>query len=339
MKAVPITEGWEWSEVTNKVADDAVLLFAQGKAEEAKTLLTQHLTEKRGDTDQLVWMLVLDMYQMQRNKAQFEKVAEMFAKKFGVSPPSYETAPKEEAAFFSGRNVMILDGGLTGEIADKAKDFLKSSREKKTCRLDCGRVNLEESQEAGLRLWLDTMKKLRQYKVQAVLMGDSAILEQLYKKIEATDEQIMWLLLFELLQWSGKETVFEDFAYRFAVKFDLSPPGFDPEGCMKTPATSRQMKTAVDVPKPSDVLTEAQMNDWLDKVDRLLQEQDGVILESDWSHVERVTFEAAGNFSAWATRKKQEAKRLKISGANQWALAILNMVNALEKVRIGKRKY
>jgi hypothetical protein len=341
-KAGITTEGLVVEEGLNSVADTAAMFFANGQYDSAQSTLTQHLNETRGDTDRIIWYLLLDLYQIQKNKPQFEKLAELFAKKFGVSPPSWQEMKNQETTYFSGRNVIVLEGALDINIQDKVKDFIKTARAQKTCKIECSRVDVEQSTIDGLNLWVNMMKSVRQYKLQAVLMGEVGTIE--YLKNLMSDEnknqvQPYWLLLLELYQWRGQEQEFEDLAFDFAVKFELSPPGFDIEGVMKSDAFEDVLaEKAKQMPIPPTVLTEGVMNDWLEKLSLWLCENPTQNAEIDLKSVERLSFEAAGSFSAWAHKDLNRAKRVRLVQPNNWVLVVMNMVNLLNVIKAVAKK-
>jgi hypothetical protein len=353
--AVPSTQSQGWHNTSHattgglvveegltSVSENAAMAFANGQYEQAQSILTQHLTETRGDTEKIIWYLLLDLYQIQRNKMQFEKLAELFAKKFGVSPPSWADPVTQNESFFSGRNVMVLEGDLDKGIADKAKDFLRVTKDQKTCKFECSRVDLKASTNEGLNIWLETMRKVRKMKAKAVLMGETGIidtLKALIQKEETQSTQMFWLILLELLQWRGKEEEFEDLAFQFATLFDVSPPGFDADGVMKQDlaieAAEETIKTA---PVPPAVLTEGAMDDWLDKLTEWMAENVEKQAELPFQHVERVSFEAAGSWASWSHKDVVRARRVRIVQPNHWVLVLMNMVNLMALIKAVSKK-
>lgn len=337
------TGGLVIEESLNSVSENAAMFFANGQYDQAQSTLTQHLNETRGDTEKLIWYLLLDLYQVQRNKAQFEKLAELFAKKFSVSPPSWGDAVTSTETQFSGRNVMVLDGALDKDIEDKAKDFLRVTKEQKVCKIECSRVSLAQSTEEGLKIWLEAMYRVRKVKAKATLMGESGVIESLKEIVElaktsrSVDKQVYWLLLLELWQWQGKEAEFEDSAFEFAVAYDLSPPGFDVAGVMKGETDVKEVKKTP--PSPPLIMTEGATNEWLDKLTKWLEDNDdGQYAEIKFSHVERLAFEAAGVWSSWAHKDLQRAKRLRLGQPNHWILVLMNMVNLSTHIKAVSRK-
>ena len=319
------------------------MFFANGQYDQAQSTLTQHLNETRGDTEKLIWYLLLDLYQVQKNKAQFEKLAELFAKKFGVSPPSWGEASTSIESQFSGRNVMILDGALDAGIEDKAKDFLRVTKEQKVCKIECSRVVLSQSTNEGLKLWLETMWRVRKLKAKATLMGEMGVIESLKeivneaKATRDASKQTHWLLLLELWQWQGKEAEFEDLAFEFAVSYDLSPPGFDANGVMKADEESAKDNKKYP-PRPPVIMTEGATNEWLDKLTKWFEFAPDGQVEIPFSQVERLSFEAAGSWSSWVHKDLVRAKRLRIGQPNHWVLVLMGMVNLLTHVKAVSRK-
>lgn len=332
-------------DIAEAVAENAALAYANGKTEDALVILTDHLNETKGDTKKIIWFLLLDLYQIQKKRTQFEKTAEMFARRFGASPPSWSDELSNRNQYFSGRNVIIFDGALEADMQEKVDDFLKISRDLKQCRLDCGRVNLEESSNEGLKIWHHTMEQVRESSIKAVLMGDIGIVEQLKELIQKEDldperKRLFWLILLELFQWEGQEENFEELGFEYAMFYDISPPGWDMNGVMKTEDTEFDV-TGQKIPKPEvpDEITESTMQTLLENIKLwLLQQSAGVAYEANFQFVTRITFEAAGYLSEWANKNSDLLPRIVVKHPNHWVLLLFFMTNLLDKLNIEYKK-
>jgi ABC-type transporter Mla MlaB component len=334
------TAGLTVEEGLTSIAETAGMAFAGGNYDEAQAILTQHLNETKGATEKIIWHLLIDLYQIQKSKPQFEKVADFYAKKFNTSPPSWKETEDENKNVFSGRNVMVLDGILRQEIEDKVKDFLKITKTQKVCKIECSRVDIERSEIVGLTLWLETMRQVRKFQAQATLMGETGIVAQLTQKIDAVRDgasqmdQIYWLLKLELLQWQGKEAEFEDLAFEFASTYDVSPPGYDASGVMQIEAGISDAHDARLPPKAPAILTEGALNTWMDAIDKWAANNEEGAIEVHFGHVERISFEAVGFWSSWAHQNQKTAKRLRVIQANNWVVVLMNMVNLLQTIKV-----
>jgi ABC-type transporter Mla MlaB component len=339
------TAGLTVEEGLTSIGETAAMAFANGNYDQAQSVLTQHLNETRGNTEKTIWHLLIDLYQIQRNKGQFDKLADLYAKKFSTSPPSWKELELEQKSFYSGRNVIVLEGGLDVEISDKVKDFLKVTKSLKTCKIECSRVDIEKSDPTGLMLWLDAMRQVRRFGAKAVLMGETSIMPHLARQVEESREnfgehtQVYWLLLLELLQWQGKEAEFEDLAFDFASSYDVSPPGYDASGNMQKDGQAEKRLGADGPPQPPALLTEGALHTWLDGVEKWAKDKDAAMLEFSFSNVERITFEAVGAWSSWAHQHAPLARRMRINQPNHWVLVIMNMVNLLQTIKATNRQY
>lgn len=335
----------EKNDIAETVAENAALAYANGKTELAMETLTDHLNETKGATKQIIWYLLMDLHQIQKKRTQFEKTAEMFARRFDVSPPSWSDELNNRNRYSSGRNVIIFDGALDGEMKEKIEDFLKISRDLKQCRLDCGRVDLDHSTNEGLKIWHHTMEQIRESSVKAVLMGDIGIVEQLKEIIQKPDldkerKRLFWLILLELLQWEGREDEFEDLGFEYAMFYDISPPGWDMNGIMKTEEGEFDA-SGQKVPRPEvpDEITESIMQTLLHNIQLwLAQQPEDTLYEANFQFVTRITFEAAGYFSEWVNKNPEDAARIVVKHPNHWVLVLFFMTNLLDRLNIEYKK-
>lgn len=337
------TGGLIIEEDKSTVSETATMFFSNGQYDQAQSVLTQHLNETRGDTEKNIWYLLLDLYQIQKNKKQFEKLAELFAKKFNVSPPSWGLMNINQETQFSGRNVIVLDGELDEGIEDKAKDFLKVSKEQKLCKIECSRVNLEKSTVAGLQIWLDTMIRVRKMKIKTTLMGEMGVIDSLKKivdesrKSQDASKQIYWLLLFELWQWQGREDEFENVALDFAMLYNVSPPGFDISGVVRVEEEKNEEFKKM-APLPPSIMTEGATNEWLDKLSKWMEDNKDMNAEIPFNGVERMTYDAAGAWSSWTHKDLVRVKRIRLVQPNHWILTLMNMVGLLSHIKAVNKK-
>lgn len=332
-------------DIAEAVAENAALAYANAKTEDAFQILIDHLNDTKGDTKKIIWYLLLDLYQIQKKRTQFEKTAEMFARRFGASPPSWSDELNNRNQYFSGRNVIIFDGALEADMREKIEDFLKISRELKQCRLDCSRVDLQQSSNDGLKIWHHTMEQVRESSIKATLMGDIGIVEQLKELIKKDDidderKRLYWLVLLELLQWEGSEEDFEELGFEYALYYDISPPGWDMNGIMKTEDSDFD-STGQKISKPEvpDEITESTMQTLLENIKLWLQQQpEDVIYEANFQFVTRITFEAAGYFNEWLNKNPELTSRIVVKHPNHWVLVLFFMTNLLDKITIEYKK-
>lgn len=323
-----------------QVANDSATAFANGDYEKAQSILITHLNEAHGNTSKLVWHLLFDLYQVRKNKNQFEKLAFLFAKKFDVSPPSWVDLSIENESLFSGRNIMILEGDLDKSIYEKSKDFLRVAKRQKNCKFECSKVDISSSTEDGLKIWLETMRSARSLKVNSVLMGETGIMENLKKLIsedETKENQIFWLLLLELMQWRGKESEFEELAFLFAKEFNISPPGYEKTEAMslfkaENKATLRKIAT------PPSILTAGVMNDWIKVLSIWIKNNPEKQADINFQNVERMSFDATNILSQWSDNNPTMVTNIRIIQPNQLILILMVMMGITNSIKIVNKK-
>lgn len=215
--------------------EEAAVCFAAGDTEEASERLLQELKAYPNDTPAPLWTMLLEIYQAKGERASFEKLADLFARRFEVSPPSWRSQAAPRPAPRAGRNAMVVEGLPASIREEKWRDFLASSKAAGFGRLDISRavwphapVQFATEAEA----FLDLANRITRAGFRLLLMGDGPLRDRLDEVLReaswpAAPLRLAWLLQLTLLQWRGQREAYDRLAMEFAPRFQMAPPGFE----------------------------------------------------------------------------------------------------------------
>ncbi len=311
------------------VREEAAALFAAGETRSSISTLLNEFNRKQGNVDKSLWYLLLDIYQAQNDQAAYEKLAEIFANQFKTSPPAWESLDSSNIQEGRIRNALVIDGSPSIFSEEKNKDYIKASKQGLSCRLDLSRMRLDEQDKSlyeGLMRLCQTMAKLRLYRVKALLMGETALVQKIYHDVEAellnqTQDKVFWLFLLECLQWRGEEEKFEELAIRFAVQFEVSPPGYEKEGAIANhPSSEHHSITPFNMPS---VIDEVNVQSLFSEMDEQLGKNGNV--ELDFKSVKRMTFESATQMADFLKKLKIAPNRLSFKNITEILSALFDI--------------
>lgn len=280
-------------------------IYAEGDSKTAIELLEAILNKNRGQVDKKFWFMLMDLYQITNQQQKFEKSAILFANVFKSSPPSWTRPTAINNNSIVGKNVLLISNSLNMTELNRFKEFLKNAKEKKFARIDASKLKLETSDIDGLNLLLRTMYDLRKYKVLSVLMGENNLINIAQQYINYNEdtkkhllerfiphEQIFWLLYLEVLQWKGRIDEFNEVAVEYAMKFEISPPGWEDKGVMKVEEESIKKSLMEEEVTMEKVFTSNNINTLFAIISNKIQKSNKV--EIDFSGVERIEFSSTG---------------------------------------------
>ena len=333
----------------DSLAEEIATLYAEGETQRAIEIISKHINANKGRVDKRFWFMLMDIHQATNNKEGFEKAAILFANTFGTSPPSWSENTKDEKQVVAGKNIIILDGPISITLNDKLKEFVKAAKVEKYCRIDVSKTKLEISELAGLDLLLRTMGELRKFRVLSVLMGENHLTQFTKQYVNPNkenkslnqaffdNESLFWLLQLEILQWKGRSEEFETMALDYAMKFEMSPPGWDEKGVMKVEEKARSIDTSHQV---GPVIEKIINSNNVDKLCEILTEEieKKEKPEISFKEVERVDFAAAGAITFHLQEMQQKSpNKILFKDLNECILVLLEMVGATEFIEVAKK--
>ena len=150
------------------------------------------------------------------------------------------------------------------------------------------------------------------------------------------NEQLFWLIYLEILQWKGKQEEFEELALDFAMKFELSPPGWEDQGIM-TFNNNNQEEDTISLEKNYSINNISALTQIIDE--NLTK---GNKAEIDLLHVDRIDFSAAGTISHHIqeiiSHSENSNKKIIFKNPNELILVLFEMVGVSEFIDIIPRK-
>lgn len=298
------------NDVQNIITEAALTFSGEDglSSNETEDLLSSYLAQTKGITDKRIWYLLLDVLYVSNNKVKFDRFSLQFANIFGSSPPPWPHNQKSIAPIGlqeEGRNILIIDGPITDTTItpQRTKEFLLAAKELRKCKLDLSRMKTDLSTFVGLDSLCNLMSSLRKQKIKATLMGEIHVCSFLHKKIKLSlqnsqpNDSSFWLLYLEILQWRGQMSEFEDISYHYTCTFDISGPGWEPDGVMIIEKIQEiedvSAGNVIDLP---EYITEYEINNIQNSINSIIMSHDHVIL--NFNNVKKVSFTAAGAFAS-----------------------------------------
>ncbi len=310
------------------VVEEAAVLYANNQPGEAIKVLRHALKTSHGDQKNPdAWLMLLELYQLQGMRAEFDALGLEFAVKFERSPPAprHGQAEKEEEQAAAGAGAFLpLSGTLNEQHKAKIEEAAKAAQQNKTIRIDVTRVK-EVDCEGALSL-LKLLQSLRKAKIPLTIAGlsqFSALLEGLVG--EQSKDKNVWLLLLELYQVQNLHEQFENTAVDYAVNFELSPPSWETVTQVAVQAPSGE---PTEKPGPRHFIFEGAMSGSNDSqlaaFAAFMQEHKTVTISM--ARLAKMDFGCAGALLNMLTELRKQGKAVRIAEANELVLALLKVL-------------
>lgn len=343
---------------SSSLFEEIATMYAEGELKPAVDMLRKHITAKRGGVEKQYWYMLMDIYQINDQKAEFEKAALLFATTFGCSPPSWEELKVgQQKNSVTGKNLIILQK-LAKEDQAKMKDFVAAAKAEKFCRIDVSKIKFEDSDLEGIEQFLHHMYTLRKAKVLCVLLNEKHLLD-FCKQYMETDEKknaaqlnpvylqnetIFWLLYLEIMQWKNKPEEFDEVAIDYAMNFGLSAPGWDDAGVMNTEARIQEEALKADLAlddqeiKMDRIITSNNVQPIFDYIEGQAQNSSSVVL-LDLQSVDRFDFASASDFLSFmqSFQEKHTEKKVVLRHPNELVLCLFETIGLQEFLSIEPR--
>jgi ABC-type transporter Mla MlaB component len=210
--------------MVHPIAEEASMLYANGRGQDARSLLESGVKLNLGRGSEEVWHALFDFYLLAAERESFENLALDYVARFEKSPPSW--GPIQAAASHNGAagpSVMALSGKLTAASVPQMEQAQRLAQRNQRLRLDLTRV--QDVDEAGCSLLLGLLRNLAQAGNEVSLLGADHFNTTLATKIESGQraKRDIWLLMLCLYQQQGEQDPFEETALQYAITFEESP--------------------------------------------------------------------------------------------------------------------
>lgn len=211
-------------------AEEAAILYANGGDDEARLVLENAL--ETIDTPEArfnLWSMLLDLMRLTAQRERFEQLSLAFATEFERSPPAWQdlSSPVSRP---DGPKVQTvnLSGQLGGQAAAQFAQLIQIGMRAGALRVDLARLTSVDN--AGAELLLRAVRGLRRAKIKLSLSGASHLANILGGQVTngKRENQTLWLLLLEILQYTDQQEHFEELAVEYAMTFEESPPSWEP---------------------------------------------------------------------------------------------------------------
>jgi anti-anti-sigma regulatory factor len=213
-------------------AQEAAVLYAANLADAAEAVLRAETRNPATRDNRQPWLMLFDLYEINRNREAFDALAALFRAKFDQPAPAWPegAASLEDPRRVHGRerhDFFALAPDAMGDLAPAIEKLLALAEAAGTVRIDFGPIvaitteeaalltgALQRLRRAGTPMWFNHADALE--RVLRVALNERAS--------EAT--RSFWLLLFEVILLQGKREAYEALGLEYAVAFETAPPGW-----------------------------------------------------------------------------------------------------------------
>lgn len=336
----------EYHSATLPVAQEAAVLFAASKLENAERLLKAEIKDPVGRANKQAWLMLLDLYQIAPNRQEFDATSMLFSVRFEQSPPAWvenadlsTDARKSQAA--ERKDLFAFKGGkeLAGEI-EKFRGFAETQG---SVRLDVAKLAAISADEAlllaqaltalrkkNLPMWFNSLETL------------DKMLRAGFNEKPTKATKPYWQLLFELLILQGRNAEFEELGLEYAVAFEMSPPAWEVYVNSVAAAVKTSVAKAVAAANPAEngfplkgVVSVALANQ-LTELNVYAASRPEVVI--DMGKVARIDFMYSGQFVDLIKALQLAGKRVILSNVSELNAALLEALGANRYCILLRRK-
>ena len=286
------------------VFEEAAVLYANGNDRDAEHLLTAVFDDPTATVGEGLWMMLLDLYRLTGQRERFEARVIDYARRFERSPPAWEdlslqsSRRRPEAA----AALVNLPAVLSAQAAQQLQQICVIGRKSGSLRIDLGRVRSIDEQ--GCSVLRQALAQLAADRVRLTIFNASRLVDLLAPRVRPgeADNRDGWMLMLEMLKYTGESARFEDLAVDYAVTFEESPPSWE----SKVPAPGEQQTVAEETQEHGeeefcfDGELTGSSNEAIRKLEEFAASRQTVTV--DCSQLRRIDFVAAGTlFNAIAS--------------------------------------
>ena len=205
--------------------EQAVMQYAEGRTDEAITVLSRFLFEHPDHPFQQAWHLLFDLYELTGKRQQFEELALDYAVRYERSPPTWREHGSAEIRKTANYPSFAFSASLDEHDARALEQCRKQWDLAEAVLLDFSKITAPSDDYADFILdVLDTIEC--QDKVIHLAGAEAFVVRLNAAKSGNKLNRPGWLLLLHLLQLQGLVDKFDDVALDYAVTFELSPPSY-----------------------------------------------------------------------------------------------------------------
>jgi len=203
-------------------------------------------------------------------------------------------------------------------------------------RIDLSRLRSVDA--GGAELLYRAVRGLRRAKIKLSLVGAVSLSNILGGQVAGgtRENQTLWLLLLEVLQFTDQQERFEEIAFEYAMTFEESPPSWEP---LAEAVTSNIGVDAVDATMSQIYKLEGEIVgpnvDTLRKITAFAAERTKV--EIDCGHLRRMDFVSAGTLFNIVSQLHTQGRLVVLTGVNSMVAALMQVMGLHQVARIELR--
>lgn len=320
------------------VVEEAAILYANGDDGRALDVLENAIQrEDLGGSEERIWFLLFDLYQIGGMRERFDAKALDYAVRFGKSPPTWNASHERDERAATGAIPMVTLGpGFDGAGGKQLDMLARMTARHASVRADLGKLKTVD--EAGCATLTGILQRARKGRCEIVLQNAASLVAVLEKQVASGDREhpAAWLLLLELYQQQGVQQKFEECAVNYAVTFEVSPPSWEPP---RRPARAAHKPAsapaAPDVYALSGELVGASAA-VAHRLDEFAAAHDPVVI--DLGGLRRMDFVCAGTFLNTLTSLHARGRNVVIRGASHLVCALFGVLGIQEVAQLEPRK-
>ncbi len=310
--------------------EDTVLSYAAGQTEDALRCVEVAVGLRLpGDWARVAWLMRQELYRELGLRGEFAREARAFEERFGTPAPAWH-----DAAPVQGRSTPRV--GISGFLSRASQRPLSALR--KSIRRHGG-VCLDFERLAGVdrdgaNALLVTLQALDRLGIDVRVVHEERLLTPLHRALgtsEAPGDPVLWLLVLEVLQASGKETDFRTLAGRYAEVFSVPAPVFKPIERAVT-KTARVRSVANDPVFRLEGVISLESTTLLAELEAWVMAQTTVRI--DVSGLVRIDFMACSQVITLLSRADQAGRSIEVRGASELVGGLFRQMGMAQIARI-----
>ncbi|MDR0701511.1 MAG: STAS domain-containing protein [Azoarcus sp.] len=211
------------------VYEEAAVLYANGNERDAEHLLTAVFDDPTATVGEGLWMMLLDLYRLTGQRERFEARVIDYARRFERSPPAWEDLSLQPAKRRPEAAAALVNfpAALSAQAQQQLQQICAIGRKGGSLRIDLGRVRSIDDE--GCAVLRQALAQLGADRVKLNIFNASRLVDLLAPKVKPgqADNRDNWMLMLEMLKYTGESARFEDLAVDYAVTFEESPPSWE----------------------------------------------------------------------------------------------------------------
>jgi anti-anti-sigma regulatory factor len=231
----------EENDPVDATAEEAAIAFANEDEAQALTILKEgvkNFSSVQGvPGTETLWLMLFDLYRLTGQHEPFMAMELEYAKRYEKQPPVWRQAAPDVAAGGAASGAILFKGDLVAANSSGFELAGQALAKAEKLRLDVGKVKVVDA--GGAAQLIELLQRAKKAKKPIEMMGMDSLVKLLEPPVKAGDRaQALWQLLLECYQRQGKQAVFDELAFEFAVTFEISPPAYEAPSVAKKPASA-----------------------------------------------------------------------------------------------------